>query len=238
MKAAETSFETPLLLGSQIFQFLREQIITGKLEEGARLNELSLQKTLGTSRSPIREAFRRLEMEGLVDIIPRRGAFVRSISVADLVEATAVRASLEALALRLAARPIDPGRLKVLSRLVEQMNEAMEKRDIEEFTSLHWRFHQVLIELSGNQILARVHAIVTQPFISRSLTYRFWKRVDQFKGVGHREIVDLLVSGEVLKASRMMEKHAMAFIGPVPRGKKKPGVPETRARKPAREEGK
>jgi DNA-binding GntR family transcriptional regulator len=62
----DASFETPLLLGSQIFQFLREQIITGKLREGTRLTELALQKALRASRSPIREAFRHLEVEGLV----------------------------------------------------------------------------------------------------------------------------------------------------------------------------
>lgn len=214
MDGMDTSFETPLLLGTQIFQFLREQIITGKLREGARLNELALQNTLKTSRSPIREAFRRLEMEGLVEIIPRKGAFVRSISADDLREATAVRACLEALALRLAAPRIDPGTLKELSQTLRQMDEAQGKRDIEEFTRLHWRFHKILIDLGGNQMLARTHDMVTQPFISCRFTYRYLKRLDRFEGVGHRDIYNLLASGQVLKASRMMERHAMAFLDP------------------------
>jgi DNA-binding GntR family transcriptional regulator len=214
MDGMDASFETPLLLESQIFQFLREQIITGKLREGARLNELALQKTLRTSRSPIREAFRRLEMEGLIEIIPRKGAFIRSISAEDLTEATAVRACLEALALRLAAPRIDPGKLKELSHTLRQMDEAQEKRDIEEFTRLHWRFHKILIDVSGNQILARTYDMVTQPFISCRLTYRYLKRLDRFEGVGHQDIYNLLASGQVLKASRLMERHAMAFIDP------------------------
>jgi DNA-binding GntR family transcriptional regulator len=210
---SDLSFEVvPVPLSVHIFQILREQIITGKLEEGARLNELVLQKTFGTSRSPIREAFHRLETEGLVEISPRRGAFVRSITAEDVIEATAVRGCLEALALRLAPRPIPPGRLEELSQILQQMNGAMEKRDIDEFTRLHWRFHRGIIDLSGNQILTRIYPAVTEPFISHRFTYRYLKRPDRFAGVGHQEIYDLLASGQVLKAARMMELHAKAFV--------------------------
>ena len=214
MDGMDASFEAPLLLGSQIFQFLREQIIAGKLGEGARLNELALHKSLRVSRSPIREAFRRLEVEGLVEIIPRRGAFVRSISAEDLREATAVRASLEALALRLAAPSIDPEKLEELSQVLQRMDEAQEKRNVEEFTRRHWQFHKILIGLSGNQILARTYDMVTQPFISPRFTYRYLKRLDRFEGVSHRDIYNLLASGQVLQASSMMERHAMAFLDP------------------------
>jgi len=214
VEGLDASFEAPLLLGSQIFQFLREQIITGKLAEGTRLNELALQKSLKVSRSPIREAFRRLEVEGLVEIIPRKGAFVRSISADDLREATAVRASLEALALRLAAPRIAPEKLEALSQVLGQLAEAQKKRNVEEFTRLHWQFHKILIDLSGNQILARTHDMVTQPFISCRFTYRYLKRLDRFEGVSHRDIYELLASGQVLKASSMMEQHAMAFLDP------------------------
>jgi DNA-binding GntR family transcriptional regulator len=226
----DASFEAPLLLGSQIFQFLREQIITGKLPEGTRLNELALHKSLKASRSPIREAFRRLEVEGLVEIIPRKGTFVRSISAEDLREATAVRACLEALALRLAAPCIDPGKLDELSRTLRRMDEAQEKRDVEEFTKLHWAFHKILIDAGGNQILARTYDMVTQPFISSRLTYRYLKRLDRFKGVSHRDIYELLVSGQVLNASRMMERHAMAFLDPSFQEK----APEPVEKKPTR----
>jgi DNA-binding GntR family transcriptional regulator len=202
----------PVPLSVHIFQILREQIITGKLEEGARLNELLLQKTFGTSRSPIREAFHRLETEGLVEISPRRGAFVRSISAGDVIEATAVRSCLEALALRLAPRPIPPARLEELSKILHLMNEAVDKRDIEGFTRHHWRFHRGIIDLSGNQILIRIYPAVTEPFISHRFTYRYLKNPERFAGVGHQEIYDLLASGQVLKAARMMELHAKAFV--------------------------
>lgn len=61
------------------------------------------------------------------------------------------------------------------------MDEAYEKRDVDEFTRLHWHFHRILIDMGDNQFLARVHAIVTEPFISHRLTYRHWKHLDDFE---------------------------------------------------------
>lgn len=226
MEKTDNSFETPLLLGSQVFQFLKEQIISGKLEEGARLNELELQRTLGTSRTPIREAFRRLEAEGLVEFIPRRGAFVRSISTEEVREAAVVRASLEALALSLAGKRIDPAHLEDLSQLLDRMDEAIENGAIEEFTAAHWLFHNTLVELSGNQVLRRIYATVTEPFISQLFTYRYLKQLDHFEGVSHREIYELLASGRTAMGSRSIQKHAMAFVDSPPRRKAKTERPE------------
>ena len=87
MNNTKDDFQPALLLHDQIFQHLREQIIKGKFEEGKRLNEVNLQKMFRTSRTPIREAFRRLEAEGFVEFLPRKGAFVRSISLENLREA-------------------------------------------------------------------------------------------------------------------------------------------------------
>lgn len=206
-------FEVPLALGVRIFQILKEEIITGKLREGTRLNELILQKTFGTSRSPIREAFQRLETEGLVEITHRRGAFVRSISVRDVIEATAIRGCLEAMALRIAVKPFRPGWLEELGQTLERMEEAKDNQEIEGFAFLHWRFHKAIIEVSDNRILTRIYPSVTEPFISDRLTYRFLKEPEKFYGVGHREIYDLLVSGRVLEAAEMVQQHANIFIG-------------------------
>jgi DNA-binding GntR family transcriptional regulator len=207
-----TPFEVHVALAVRIFQILREQIITGKLQEGARLNEVALQKTFGTSRSLIREAFHHLETEGLVEITHRRGAFVRSISAKDVIEATAVRGCLEALALRLAPRPVSRGQLEELFQILQQMDEAKEKQDGEAFTSFYWLFHKAIIELSGNRILARIYRSVTEPFISDRLTYHFPKRPERFRGVGDHEIYDLLASGQILDAAQIVEQHAYSFI--------------------------
>lgn len=205
-------FEVPLALGVRIFQILKKEIITGKLGQGARLTELGLQKTFGTSRSPIREAFHRLETEGLVEIGHRRGAVVRSISVRDVIEATAIRGCLEALALRIAVKPFRPDWIEELRETLGRMEQAKDSQEIETFTLLHWRFHKAIIEVSGNRILSRIYSSVTDPFISDRLTYLFLKEPGKFYGVGHREIYDLLASERALEAAEMVQQHANIFV--------------------------
>jgi DNA-binding GntR family transcriptional regulator len=207
MNSGNSVFEPALLLGNQISNFLREQIIAGELKEGSRLNELGLQKTFKTSRSPIREAFRRLEVEGLLEIVPRKGAFVRSISMEDLREATEVRSCLEAKALRLAANRITQDHLDILSQLLEKMDEKLKTRDIKEFTILHNQFHKGLVATSGNQYLMRLHSMVTEPFVADRLTYMYLKRLARAGEASHRKIYELLAAGETTEASRLIEDH-------------------------------
>lgn len=207
MNDRNSVFEPALLLGNQIFTFLREQIIAGELKEGGKLNELTLQKTFKTSRSPIREAFRRLEVEGLVEIVPRKGAFVRSISIEDLREATEVRSCLEAKALRLAANRITPDHLDILSKLLEKMDENLRVRDVKQYTIVHNQFHKALVATSGNQYLMRLHSLVTEPFVADRLTYMYVKRMARVAEVSHRKLYELLASGETSKASRLIEDH-------------------------------
>lgn len=207
MNETKTLFKPPLLLGNQIFVFLREQIIAGELKEGSRLNELGLQRTFNTSRSPIREAFRRLEVEGLVEIVPRKGAFVRSICMEDLREATEVRSCLEAKAIRLAANCITSDHLDILSNLLQKMEEKLRIRDIKEYTILHSQFHKALVATSGNQYLMRLHSMVTEPFVADRLTYMYLKRLPRVNEVSHRKIYELLASGKTRQASSLIEEH-------------------------------
>jgi DNA-binding GntR family transcriptional regulator len=205
-------FEPALLLHDQIFQHLREQIIKGQLEEGKRLNEVNLQKMFRTSRTPIREAFRRLEAEGFVEFSPRKGAFVRSISAENLREATEVRASIEGLAIRLAMRHITPEHLQTLSQLLDDMDEASKVHNIERYTALHYRFHKYIVEMGQNQILMRLYINITEPFVTHRLTYKYFAKLPHYKNVGHRKIYELLASGKVSKANRLIERHIMAIL--------------------------
>jgi DNA-binding GntR family transcriptional regulator len=209
-------FEPALLLGNQIFNFLREQIIAGELREGTRLNELGLQKTFKTSRSPIREAFRRLEVEGLLEIVPRKGAFVRSISIVDIREATEVRGCLEAKALCLAADRITQDHLDILAQLVQKMEDRHKAFDVREYTILHNQFHKTLVATSGNQYLMRLHGMVTEPFISDRFTDIYFKQVARGIEVSHREIYEMLAAGKATEASRLIEVHITSMI-PEPR---------------------
>lgn len=205
-------FEVPLALGVSIFNILKEEIITGKLREGIRLDELALQKTFGVSRSPIREAFHRLETEGLIEITHRRGAFVRSISIRDMIEATTIRGYLEGLALRIAVKPFKPNWLQKLKHTFQEMERSKDEHEIEQFTFFHGLFHKTIIDSADNRILSRIYPSVTEPFVSDRLTYHFLDESEKFVGVDHREIYDLLASGRALEAAEMVQRHAYIFV--------------------------
>src|SRR5690606_12292208 len=113
-----------------VFEVLREAIITGKLRPGERLMEVQLAEELGVSRTPVREAIRKLELEGLVLMIPRRGAYVAEISMKDIADVFEIRAALEGLAAQLAAERCTPEEIENLERSLVQINVSAERGDI------------------------------------------------------------------------------------------------------------
>ena len=115
--------------------------------------EADLQKMLGVSRSPLREAFRDLAKKGLVEIRPRRGTFVKNITRQDMEEHYPVQAALEGLAARQAHPSMDALKCQSLAGHLEAMDRAAQKGDVKTFLDHHAGFHQIYIEASGNQLL-------------------------------------------------------------------------------------
>ena len=114
-----------------VFENLREAILEGQLKPGQRLMEVQLAEQLGVSRTPVREAIRKLELEGLVVMLPRKGAYVANMSLKDVIDALEVRASLEGLSASLAAERISDIDLKKLKRIAEEFKESTMNADIE-----------------------------------------------------------------------------------------------------------
>ena len=205
-------FIVPQLLYGQIVQWLHEMILSGKFEPGKKLNETDLQKLFGTSRAPIREAFRKLEAEGLVEIRPRKGVYVRSVTVENIQEAAEVRIALEKLAARLAIRKITPADLKSLSTILADMNRALQKPDIELYTTVHYRFHRFLIDRSGNQMLSRAYSIVTDPFATQLVTKTYLKKRSKFETVSHDDLYKAIADGDENKLEELLEAHVMQIL--------------------------
>ncbi len=132
-----------------------------------------------------------------------------------LREATEVRASIEGLAIKLAMRKVTPDNLDVLARLLDDMDEAFKKRNIERYTALHYRFHKYIVEMSQNQILMRLYVSITEPFVTNRLTSMYFKKFPQYKKVSHRKIYELLASGKASKANRLIEQHVMAILNSI-----------------------
>jgi DNA-binding GntR family transcriptional regulator len=140
-------------LGARVAADLRRAILTGRRRPGERLVEDRLSEEMGVSRVPIREALRTLAAEGLVELQPRRGASVADVSkdvARDLVE---VRATLEALNARLAARNHEPGIIEELRQVLKEGNAAARSRNVDDLVRLNGAFHDKLAQAGRNSIL-------------------------------------------------------------------------------------
>ncbi|MTI83335.1 MAG: GntR family transcriptional regulator [Firmicutes bacterium] len=141
-----------------VFESLREAIIHGTLRPGERLMELQLAEQMGVSRTPVREAIRKLELEGFVVMVPRKGAYVSGISVKDIIDIFEVRASLESLAAGLAAERITEEELDQLERALFQIQEVSMGDNIGVVAEKDASFHALLFRSSRNQ---RLVAMIT-----------------------------------------------------------------------------
>lgn len=139
-----------------VFEHLREAIINGDLRPGERLMEMQLAEEMGVSRTPVREAIRKLELEGLVIMVPRRGAYVSDLSIKDVAETYEIRSALEALAAGLAAERITPDESEELERILVQIGECIAANDLERSIELDEEFHNILYRASRNDRLVQI----------------------------------------------------------------------------------
>ena len=146
-------------LGSRVFQRLREDILSGKYKEHDELRENTIGKELGVSRTPVREALRQLELEGLVTIIPNKGAYVTGITTKDVHDIYTVRSMLEGLCARWATEHISQEQLDELEEIM-LLSEFHMKREsgnnTDQIAILDGRFHAVLYDACDSRILSHV----------------------------------------------------------------------------------
>lgn len=145
-----------LPLRDVVFNTLRQAILHGELKPGERLMEIKLAKRLGVSRTPIREAIRMLELEGLVVMIPRRGAAVAQITKQDLEDVLEVRCSLEELAVELACTRMTGIELQKLHKVIEEFEHACNTNDVTALAEKDVAFHDIIFEATGNRRLIQL----------------------------------------------------------------------------------
>jgi DNA-binding GntR family transcriptional regulator len=187
-----------------VFDSLREAIISGLLRPNERLMEIQLAEELGVSRTPVREAIRKLELEGFVVMVPRKGAYVAGVSLKDITDVFEVRASLEALACGLAAERITDEELENLERLLAQFAESGE---VPEFVESDTGFHDHLYRCSRNtrlvQMLNNLRDEI-QRFRAVSLGNPGRTRVALEE---HRRIVEAVAERNISKAQHYAWEH-------------------------------
>lgn len=145
-----------LPLRDVVFNTLRRGILTGELKPGERLMEIHLANRLGVSRTPIREAIRKLELEGLVKMIPRRGAEVANITEKSLKDVLEVRQALEQLAIRLACVRITEEEKQLLKKRLQDCERVMRTGDTSAIAKADVAFHDTIVVASGNDRLVQL----------------------------------------------------------------------------------
>ena len=146
-------------LGGRVFKRLREDILKGRYKQQDELREATIGKELGVSRTPVREALRQLELEGLVTIVPNKGAYVTGISQKDIWDIYQMRKYLEGMCARWAAEHITEDQLEELEETILLSEFQMKKENgynKEQVTGLDGRFHTILYEASGSRMLCHV----------------------------------------------------------------------------------
>ncbi len=145
-----------LPLRDVVFNTLRQAILTGELKPGDRLMEIHLANKLGVSRTPIREAIRKLELEGLVTMIPRRGAEVAQITEKSMNDVLEVRRAMDALCTELACDRISEEEMVALGAATNNFAEAVKTKDIRKCAQADVEFHDIIVKATGNMRLVQL----------------------------------------------------------------------------------
>ena len=190
-----------------VCETLREAIRSGVLKPGERLMEIQLADELGVSRTPVREAMRKLELEGYVIMLPRRGTYVANISIRDINEVFEIRTTLDALASGLAAERITEEELEQLERLLVSIGENIETRNMKKVVEDDMEFHDILYKASRNQrlvgIISNLREQMTR-FRSMSMSYpgRLKKTLEE-----HSRLVEAIAQRDVELAQKLAVEH-------------------------------
>ena len=195
-----------LPLRDVVFNTLRKAILTGQLKPGERLMEVHLANRLGVSRTPIREAIRKLELEGLVIMIPRRGAEVARITEKSLKDVLEVRRALDALSVELACDRIEAD-LERLREACRNFEQVAKEADASVIAKADVALHDIIVEATGNRRLQQlVNNLSEQMYRYRFVYIQEESRHDNLVAE-HREIYESIVSRDKERASAAAKLH-------------------------------
>jgi len=194
-------------LTSQVTQFLEQAILRGEIKPGEKLVERELSQVLGISRSPIREAIRSLESNGLVKTIPRKGTVVTEVSGKEVEEIYSVKSMLEGFAARLACKRITGREIREFRLLLEKMENRVSRNNLHEYLELSKEFHELIIKASNNAKLYQIYRNLMKPIqwlqlISLSFPERARNSLRE-----HQQIVEAFVRGDGESLEKVVREH-------------------------------
>jgi DNA-binding GntR family transcriptional regulator len=201
----------PASLSAKAYYLIRDRIVTLELEPGSLLNEKELAHELGLGRTPVREALKRLELENLVEVYPRRGIFVSGVDITDLGSISELRGELEGCAARLAAQRATTPEIKVCEELIAELDRMPGRMGTDELIDLDQRIHRHVYRCAHNNFL---RAVLEEHFLH---TLRLWfvvlERVERLDAAvqEHRELLQAIVRGDSPAAEKVIRRHITGF---------------------------
>ena len=194
-------------LEARVYNELREALLCGQFKKGESLTEHMLTEKLGVSRTPVRSALQRLAEDGLVSLIPNRGAVVIGIAKEDIVDIYRIRMRLEGLASAMAAEKITEEEKQALSENVALFEFYIQRQDTEHTEELDTAFHSMIYEASGSRTLERILTDLhsnTKAYRSQSLCVpgRLARTLEE-----HKEILNAILTGNAEKAEKLTSAH-------------------------------
>lgn len=196
-----------LPLRDVVFNTLRQAILKGEMEPGERLMEIQLAQKLGVSRTPIREAIRKLELEGLVIMIPRKGAEVAHITEKDMKDVLEVRSALEELAATLACRNVTPERLSELKAANKVFESAIVSKDVVAIVDADVAFHDIIYAMTENARLIQIINNLSEQMYRYRLEYVKDARTHSILISEHNDIIRQFSIRNVDEAKTVIRQH-------------------------------
>lgn len=197
-----------MALSSDLFSNLRKDILQGKLRQGEKLTEQQICDEYNVSRTPVREAFRQLELEGFIETIPNRGAFVTGFSPQDIQDMYELRKSYEILAVKWAIERIAKEELEKLEEAFEFMEFYTQKNDVEKMLNINMNFHELIYKASHNRMLYHILSSY-QLYIKQSKASRGDVSADYLETIlrEHRAIFEAFKNRDADAAIEAMARH-------------------------------
>lgn len=207
----ETNFQVKmdeyLPLRDVVFHTLRQAILRGELKPGERLMEIQLANKLGVSRTPIREAIRKLELEGLVLMIPRKGAEVAEITEKSLCDVLEVREALEILAVELACEKITKGQIADLKDSAKAFEKTLKNKDVTMIAEADVAFHDVIYEATDNKRLIQLLNNLREQMYRYRVEYLKKEEIYPQVIAEHEELIRKIEQGDKKAASEIIREH-------------------------------
>ena len=205
----KTDLSATRLMSEEIADILRENIISGNINPGEKVNEYQVANSLNISRPPIREAFRLLAAEGLITLVPRKGAFVSKLSIQEVKEIYEMKSMMESFAVRLAIPIVDKKEVSKLDSINNSMGEKIKQNNFKAILKLNIEFHRKMIKMSKNEKLIRFYESIVLPIrryqrVGLSAPTSWEVSLEEHKG-----IVQAIKSKDIGLAERLTREHTM-----------------------------